>query len=98
MRRARQAELAERAEQLLHGAFQQQLLHLRQSTLQRLSADMAGRDPLDTFAASAARYWVHLAAVVCAVTCTWLQGSMCILHCLFNCKSRECLMHARGGS
>lgn len=76
MRRARQAELAERAEQLLHGAFQQQLLHLRQSTLQRLSADMAGRDPLDTFAASAARYWVHLAAV-----CALLPALGCRVQC-----------------
>ena len=55
MRHAKQAELAEQAQQLLHGAFAQQLTHLSGSTLCHLNADMVGRDPIETFAASAAR-------------------------------------------
>ena len=55
VRHAKQAELAEQAQQLLHGAFARQLTHLSSSTLCHLNADMVGRDPSETFAASAAR-------------------------------------------
>ena len=55
VRHAKQAELAEQVQQLLHSAFAQQLTHLRSSTLRHLNADMVGRDPSETFAASAAR-------------------------------------------
>ena len=51
----KQTELAERAQALLHGAFSQQLAHLRRSTLQHLNADMVSRDQGESFAASAAR-------------------------------------------
>lgn len=55
VRHVKQSELVERAQVLLHGAFLQQLLHLRRSTLQQLNADLLSRDPGHTFAASAAR-------------------------------------------
>jgi hypothetical protein len=55
VRHAKQVELAERAEQLLHGAYVQQLAHLCNSTLRHLNAVMLDRDPNETFAASAAR-------------------------------------------
>ena len=55
MRHVKQEELIERAQTLLHGAFSQQLVHLRRSISQQLNADMVSRDPSETFAASAAR-------------------------------------------
>lgn len=55
VRHAKQAELVERAQALLHGAFSQQLVHLKRSTVQHLNADMISRDLSETFAASAAR-------------------------------------------
>ena len=55
VRHAKQAELAEQAQQLLHGAFARQLTHLSSSTLCHLNADMVGRDPSESFTASAAR-------------------------------------------
>ena len=55
VRHAKQAELVERAQALLHGAFSQQLVHLQRSTVQHLNADMISRDLSETFAASAAR-------------------------------------------
>lgn len=55
VRHVKQDELVERAQALLHGAFSQQLVHLRRNILQQLDADMVSRDPSETFAASAAR-------------------------------------------
>ena len=55
VRHAKEAELVERAQAILQGAFSQQLAHLRRRTLQHLNADMVSRDPKEPFAASAAR-------------------------------------------
>ena len=55
VRHAKQCELAERAQRLLHSVFSQQLGHLRQSTLHHLNADMVSRDPQQSFSAAAAR-------------------------------------------
>ena len=55
VRHTKQSELAERAQQLLHSAYTQQLGHLRQNTMRHLNADMVGRVPQQSFSAAAAR-------------------------------------------